>query len=160
MAEEKRFYIEDEHIKDKLEIMLPFYVETLPEAKNICGVLNELYKENKELKEKLQTNHTVNENEQLIKMLNNVANHMQKEHHDMPVDDFVEWWNNIATKGLGDLEIFEKPFLKIVDDYLIEYDGDYFDLHKPADIRSLMYIINRSNGFTVLQCEYNDLGRD
>ena len=29
----------------------------------------------------------------------------------------------------------------LVDDYLIEYDGDYFDLHKPSDIRSLVTII-------------------
>ena len=30
---------------------------------------------------------------------------------------------------------------KLVDDYLIEYDGDYFDLHKPSDIRSLVTVI-------------------
>lgn len=29
----------------------------------------------------------------------------------------------------------------LVDDYLIEYDGDYFDLHKPSDIRSLITTI-------------------
>lgn len=29
----------------------------------------------------------------------------------------------------------------LVDDYLIEYDGDYFDLHKPSDIRSLVNVI-------------------
>ena len=34
----------------------------------------------------------------------------------------------------------EKRFT-LVDDYLIEYDGDYFDLHKPSDIRSLVNII-------------------
>ena len=50
----------------------------------------------------------------------------------------------------------EKIFLKIVDDYLLEYDRDCFDMHKPADIRSLVYLFNRSNGFSELQCEYND----
>ena len=30
---------------------------------------------------------------------------------------------------------------KLVDDYLIEYDGDYFDLHTPSDIRSLVTVI-------------------
>ena len=30
---------------------------------------------------------------------------------------------------------------KLADDYLIEYDGDYFDLHKPSDIRSLVTVI-------------------
>lgn len=30
---------------------------------------------------------------------------------------------------------------KLVEDYLIEYDGDYFDLHKPSDIRSLIKVI-------------------
>ena len=40
------------------------------------------------------------ENQQLIKMLDNVANYIQREHREMPLDDFVEWWNNIATDGL------------------------------------------------------------
>ena len=34
----------------------------------------------------------------------------------------------------------EKCF-KLVEDYLIEYDGDYFDLHKPSDIRSLIKVM-------------------
>ena len=34
----------------------------------------------------------------------------------------------------------EKRF-KLVDDYLIGCDGDYFDLHKPSDIRSLVIVI-------------------
>ena len=52
----------------------------------------------------------------------------------------------------------EKPFLKIIDDYYIKYgnEGQLFDLHKPADIRSLIRLINRDNGFSELQCEYND----
>lgn len=56
-------------------------------------------------------------------------------------------------------ELSEKPFLKIIDDYYIKYgdDGILFDLHKPSDIRSLIYLINRDNGFSELQCEYNDL---
>ncbi len=49
----------------------------------------------------------------------------------------------------------EKHFFKIIDDYYIKYDGDYFDLHKPSDIRSLCYIINRLQGFDELECEYN-----
>lgn len=53
-------------------------------------------------------------------------------------------------------ETFPKHFFKIVDDYLISYDGDYFDMHKPSDIRSLIYIANRMNGYSELQCEYND----
>ena len=53
----------------------------------------------------------------------------------------------------------EKPFLKIIDDYYIKYgnEGELFDLHKPADIRSLIRLINQDNGFSELQCEYNDL---
>ena len=53
----------------------------------------------------------------------------------------------------------EKSFLKIIDDYYIKYgdDGVLFDLHKPSDIRSLIRIINRANGYSELQCEYNDL---
>ena len=45
--------------------------------------------------------------------------------------------------------------ITIVEDYLMECDGDYFDLHKPSDIRSLCYIINRLQGFDELECEYN-----
>ena len=52
-----------------------------------------LEKENEQLKQS---------NERLLKMLDNVANYMQKENKYMPIDDFVEWWNNIATEGLND----------------------------------------------------------
>ena len=53
----------------------------------------------------------------------------------------------------------EKEFLKIIDDYYIKLgdDGQLFNLHKPADIRSLIMILNRKQGFSELQCEYNDL---
>ena len=47
------------------------------------------------------------ENKKLIKMLDNVANYMQKEHKEIPLDDFVEWWNNIATKGISNGDINE-----------------------------------------------------
>jgi hypothetical protein len=52
----------------------------------------------------------------------------------------------------------QKRFLKIHDDYYIQYgdDKELFDLHKPADIRSLCIILNREHGFSELQCEYND----
>ena len=42
---EKRFYIEDEHIKDNLEAHNPFYVETYNEAKRFCELLNDLNQE-------------------------------------------------------------------------------------------------------------------
>ena len=53
----------------------------------------------------------------------------------------------------------EKIFLKIVNDYYIKFgdEGELFDLHKPSNIRSLIYLINRANGYSELQCEYNDL---
>ncbi len=50
----------------------------------------------------------------------------------------------------------EKVFLRIVDDYLLEYDGDFFNMHKPSDIRVLVYILNRDNGFSDQECEYNE----
>lgn len=52
----------------------------------------------------------------------------------------------------------QKPFLKIHNDYFIQYgdEGELFSLHKPSDIRSLMYLLNRENGYSELQCEYND----
>ena len=63
----------------------------------------------------------------------------------------------------GDIGMTEKkPFLKIIDDYFIKYRdyGELFNLHKPSDIRSLIYLINRENGYSELQCEYNDLTMD
>ena len=53
----------------------------------------------------------------------------------------------------------QKPFLKIHDDYFIQYgdEGELFSMHKPSNIRSLMHILNRENGYSELQCEYNDL---
>lgn len=56
----------------------------------------------------------------------------------------------------------EKEFLKIINDYYIQLgdDGQLFDLHKPSDIRSLIYLLNRKQGFTELQCEYNDLNKE
>lgn len=54
----------------------------------------------------------------------------------------------------------EKRFLKIIDDYYIQLgdDGTLFDLHKPSDIRSLCYNLNRMQGFRELECEYNEEG--
>ena len=53
----------------------------------------------------------------------------------------------------------KKPFLKIIDDYFIKVgdDGILFSMHKPSNIRSLIYILNRQNGYSELQCEYNNL---
>lgn len=50
----------------------------------------------------------------------------------------------------------QKPFIKILDDYMIEYDGSCFSMHKPSDIRSFVYLMNRNNNFDELQCGYND----
>ena len=35
-----------------------------------------------------------------------------------------------------------EPKFEVVDDYTVKYDGDYFDLHKPSDIRSLVTVAN------------------
>lgn len=62
----------------------------------LVDFLNNTNEENKYLK----SCELYKKNQQLIKMLDNVANYMQKQHEDMPIDDFVEWWNEIATEGL------------------------------------------------------------
>ena len=31
---------------------------------------------------------------------------------------------------------------EVVDDYTVKYDRDYFDLHKPSDVRSLVTVAN------------------
>lgn len=53
---------------------------------------------------------------------------------------------------IGWIGMTEKVFLRIVDDYLLEYDGEYFNMHKPSDIRSLVYVLNHDNGFSEQQC--------
>lgn len=52
----------------------------------------------------------------------------------------------------------EKEFFKIIDDYYIKIGDDsiLLNLHKPSDIRALIYIINQKQSFTELQCEYNN----
>ena len=71
----------------------------------IVEKLNEQYKTIKQLTKDATTLIYSNqeyrkENKKLVKMLDNVSNYMQKQHKEMPLDDFVEWWNNIATEGL------------------------------------------------------------
>ena len=84
--------------------------ETLYDEK-LVDLLNEQHKSIDQLindekywekKAKQRVKELEEENQRLIKMLDNVANYMQKEHRDMPLDDFVEWWNGIATDGLDD----------------------------------------------------------
>jgi hypothetical protein len=53
------------------------------------------------------------------------------------------------------LSLDKYNFLKIKDDFYIQYEGEIFDLHKPSDIRSLCYLLNREKGFSELECEYN-----
>lgn len=60
---------------------------------DIVDFLNELYYENKELKK---------ENQRLVKMLDNVANCMQRQNKDVPLDDFVEWFNKMSMEGVDD----------------------------------------------------------
>ena len=85
------------------------------------------------------------------------------------VDEDDEIVCNVVTedfeKVIGILEENEqlkqqKPFLKIHKDYFIQYgdDNELFNLHKPSDIRSLCYLINRENGYDELECEYNEEG--
>ena len=54
----------------------------------------------------------------------------------------------------------EYNFLKIKNQYFIQYQGEIFNLHKPKDIRCRVYLLNREKGFSELQCEYNDVNQD
>lgn len=79
---------------------------------DIVNMLNALHEENEQLKHTVhkhslqiiaQSNKIIElekENKRFIKMLDNVANYMQKEHKEIPVNQFVDWWNNIATMGI------------------------------------------------------------
>ena len=72
------------------------------EVRELCSRLwkqtQRFEKHNKDLTEKNEQ--LSEENKRLVKMLDNVANYMQKQNKNIPIDDFVEWWNNIATEGL------------------------------------------------------------
>lgn len=104
---EKRFTLVDEYLisydGDYFDLHKPSDIRSLV---NVIGYVTD---ENEQLKQQLKTKCIVNkqyeENQRLIKMLDNVANYMQKQHKDMPIDDFVEWWNGIATKGLDDGDV-------------------------------------------------------
>lgn len=72
--------------------------------------------------------------------------------------DVVDLLNELAEENEQLKQ--QKPFLKIHDDYFIQYgdDKELFNLHKASDIRSLIYLINRENGYDELECEYNEEG--
>ena len=40
------------------------------------------------------------ENKNLLKALDNVANYMQKQFKDVPLPDFMDWWNDIVMEGI------------------------------------------------------------
>ena len=71
--------------------------ETITRLKNQVDYLDKSI-----LTERSQIVKLQRENERLVKMLDNGANYVQREHREMPLDDFVEWWNNIVTEGLDD----------------------------------------------------------
>ena len=81
-----------------------YYAYDKQDLERLCDSLNELNDENEQLKQELKIKCIVNkqyeENQRLIKMLDNAANYVQREHREIPLDDFVEWWNNMVTEGL------------------------------------------------------------
>ena len=66
---------------------------------NYPDFLNSLVEKNKQLSEENKRLINILDNERLLKMLDNVANYMQKQNKNIPIEDFVEWWNNITTGG-------------------------------------------------------------
>ena len=82
---------ENEQLKELSDVRLKYVERCAKEKVNLVDWVSHLEKENEKLKQ---------DNQRLIKMLDNVANYMQKEHREIPVDDFVEWWNKMATEGL------------------------------------------------------------
>lgn len=81
--------------------------EDLGYFKAKAGSLEEGYLQlqDREIRLKEENEQLKQSNERLLKMLDNVANYMQRENKYMPIDDFVEWWNGIATKGLDDGDV-------------------------------------------------------
>lgn len=80
-----------DHLKEDL-----IYIDGKDELLELAEYVDKLQQENEELKQS---------NERLLKMLDNVANYMQRQNKYMPIDDFAEWWNGIATKGLDDGDV-------------------------------------------------------
>ena len=106
---EKRFTVEPTIVDNTTGEQLG----TFDYTERLCEVLNVLYDENNQLKNDLKiiqdslwTTEYIRklekENQRLIKMLDNVANFMQRQNRNTPLDVFVERWNKIATEGLDD----------------------------------------------------------
>ena len=112
----KRFTISSESNQNIWDNEEHCYYSSI-DAERLYELLNSLNDENEQLKQQItewqkstaywskQHSELEKSNERLLKMLDNVANYMQKENKYMPIDDFVEWWNGITTKGLDDGDV-------------------------------------------------------
>lgn len=126
---------------DDKEILMGAFADADGVA-HIVEILNELAEENEQLKQSYK---------EFEDECQSTFNAMSRKQNDLYRKNFKLKEENEKLKQ-------QKPFLKIIDDYFIQYeDGEFFNLHKPSDIRSLMYILNREHGYSELQCEYNDL---
>ena len=106
---------------------------------------------------------SVDYTERLCEVLN--ALHEERNYFERKKEEFLSKWSianteNIQLRQENEQLKQQKSFLKIHDDYFIQYgdDNELFNLHKPSDIRSLIYLINRENGYDELECEYNEEG--
>ena len=166
-----------DHIESKEKNAICIYndlgVHPFSSAKAVCNLLNEQDNKIKQLKEDLdfiriiilQLKYNLGE-KTFKKGISNRYKYNEEQNEIYGTGDKYGQYTSIIDKRYATFLLNEyytvidnitdnKPFFKIVDDYTIKYDGDYFNLHKPSDIRSLIYIINRSNGYDELRCEYN-----
>ena len=106
---------------------------------------------------------TLNNQEMEIQILHSTLNGQEERINELEhINEWLDKQNGKMNNHLNRLleaQAIDKPFLKIVDDYFIKYGDDetLFNLHKPSDIRSLIYNLNRANGYSELECEYNRL---
>lgn len=106
------------------------------------------------------------EDKETIKKLVNILNKQDKEINQLTKARNKHFQSLIDSEEINEAlikenealkkEQYQAPFLKIVNDYFVEYDGAIYSMHKPSNIRSLCYVLNRLHGFTELQSEYND----
>ena len=97
---------------------------------------------------------TVNGIANLMTTFSERITELEKENKELEhINEWLDKQNgkmNDQLNRLLEAQAIGKPFLKIVDDYFIKYGDDetLFNLHKPSDIRSLIYNINRVNGYS------------
>lgn len=123
---------ENRQLKNDLKKQFKAIAKTTDEFNSTIDTktLIQLFKDSNELKE------IKDENQRLIKMLDNVANCMQNQNKDIPIDDFVELWNKMATK-----EVLELKLIQVLRNHYLECQK-WNDTHTQLIIKQIAQDLN------------------